>query len=74
MNAEQRIAKIIETIESGKTVYVYTSLRVVKVTPKTFKKFADSGRPLFKAAKDSMWMSFGNRYDCIDFCKFTVSN
>jgi hypothetical protein len=72
MNATQRINKIIKTIKAGKTVYVHTATKATKITPKTFDQFEKSGRPLLIARNDSMFMSNGDRYDCIDFCKFTT--
>jgi DNA-binding MurR/RpiR family transcriptional regulator len=71
MNAEAKIAKIIETIEAGKTVYFTTSMRSYAVTMKTLTKFRKLGYDLFKAQGNSMMMMVGKSYLCIDYCQIT---
>lgn len=63
---------ITDALESGKTVYVSTALRVTKVTPKTAQQFLKTGRPVFRASDKSLYMAVGRRYDCIDFCQITT--
>lgn len=72
MNAEQKIAKILEVINSGKTIFVCTPLRATKITKKTIAQFEKIGRPVLKAKGDSMYMTSGNGYVCIDYCRITV--
>ena len=72
MTAQEKMAKILEVLQSGKTVYIQTALRVTKVSAKDAEKFAAINRPLFKADTKSLYISAGNRYDCIDFCKITA--
>ena len=73
MNATDKLAKILEVLNAGKTIYIQTTLRTIKVTQKHVLKFAAINRPLFKADAKSLFISSGNRYDCIDFCKMTMS-
>lgn len=64
--AERALAFITDAIESGRTVYVSTSMRHTKITPATFHKFTASGRPLFKILADGdLGMSRGRTYDRI---------
>ena len=63
---------MLDALATGKTVRVVTAWRVTDITPKIAKKFADAGRPVFRASDKSLYMSVGRRYDCIDFCKIDV--
>jgi hypothetical protein len=73
MNANDKLTKILETIDAGKTIYVRTALRATKVTAKNVREFDAINRPLFKVSGNSLFMSFGKRYDCIDYCSITVA-
>jgi hypothetical protein len=73
MNTEAKIAKIIETIESGKTVYFATPLRAYAVNLKTLNKFRKAGHDLFKASGTSIMMMSGKSYLCVDGCKITFA-
>lgn len=70
--ARKRLRAIEAALASGKTVWVSTVLRQIKVTPKTAAKFSASGAPLFKANRIGLFIASGKRYDCIDFCQITV--
>lgn len=72
-NANDKLAKILEVLAAGRTVYISTALKHVKVTNKNVKQFDAIGRPLFKTDGKSLWISAGKRYDCIDFCRITVA-
>jgi hypothetical protein len=72
MSAAEKIQKIIDTIESGKTVYVCTAYRHTKITPKTLNNWKKSGFELLKASGKNMLMAQGKKYVCIDYCKITV--
>lgn len=72
MTPADKLAKILEVLNAGRTVFIATSLRVTKVTAKDLAKFAAIDRPLFKADASSLYISAGKRYDCIDFCRITV--
>lgn len=74
MTPQAKIAKIIETIESGKTVYISTALRVTPVTSKTLAKFRAAGYELFNADSKSTYMLSGKKYVCIDYCRITFSD
>lgn len=72
MNAEQRIQKLLDLINSGKTVLIGTALRVTKINKKTLTKWEKSGHTLLKSEKDSMFMAQGNKFVCIDYCSFQI--
>ncbi len=72
MTPADKLAKILEVLNAGHTVFIATSLRVIKVTAKDLAKFAAINRPLFKADASSLYISAGKGYDCIDFCRITV--
>lgn len=73
MTATDKLSKILETLKAGRTVYISTALRHIKVTARDVAKFDAIGRPLFKADATSLYISAGKRYDCIDFCRITVA-
>ena len=63
---------ILDSIKDGKTAYIATRLKTVKVDKKTLNKWDNSGYPLFKEANRSLFIARGRNYDCIDYCKITV--
>jgi hypothetical protein len=73
MNAADKLAQIVEALKSGRTIYVRTMTRATKVQPKHLAQFDAIGRPLFKVAGNSLFMSSGKRYDCIDYCGITFA-
>lgn len=73
MNATEKLAKILEVLNAGKTVYIKNAMRTIKITRKDVDKFNAINRQLFKADAKSLYISAGNRYDCIDFCTVTVA-
>ena len=72
MTANDKMAKILEVLAAGRVVYISTALRSIKVTNKSVKDFEAINRPLFKVSGESLFISSGKRYDCIDFCRITV--
>ena len=71
MTANEKIAKIVETIESGYTVSFTTRLRSYPVNLRTLDKFRKAGYELFKARGNSIYMLNGKRYICMDGCNVT---
>jgi hypothetical protein len=74
MTITERMQMISDALDSGKTVYISSATRVTKVTPKTAKKFAAINRPVFKVASDSLYMTSGNKYLCINYCSISVAS
>lgn len=72
MKGEQIVQRIHEVLASGKILYIQTPLKTIVVKQKDVDKFAKAGRQLFKASANSAYISAGKRYDCIDFCHFTI--
>ena len=74
MNGTKVLEAINREIANGHTVYISTMYRHTPVNPKTAAKFNAAGYDLFKVdSKDSLYLRDGKRWDCIDFCKFTVA-
>jgi len=78
--AESALNFIKEQITSNHTVYISTPLRHIRVTPKTFKTWADSKHELFKIdSHGDLLMARGKNYDCIvtktiSLVKITATN
>lgn len=70
--AKDMIDFINDNLAAGRTIYVSTYTRSVKVTAKTAKAWADKGHNLFKLSGNSAFMARGKSWDCIDFCKITA--
>lgn len=74
MKATARLTWIREQLAAGLTVYVCTYTRATKITPKTAKRWADSGIDLFKVdSTGALVMARGRRYDSIDGCALRAS-
>ena len=71
MTGLEKIEKIIELIESGKTVSFTTYLKTMPVNLRTLNNFRNAGYELFKSKGNSIYMMKGKKYDCIDGCKIT---
>lgn len=71
-NPAELLSWITDSLSAGKTVSISTPLRITHITPKLAKRFADAGRPVFRATEKSLYMSAGRRYDCIDYCRIEV--
>jgi hypothetical protein len=71
MKPEDKKNEIIRRLKDGQDIYIRTALHCTRVTKKTFDKFEAINRPLFKVCGDSLYMSSGNKYNCIDYCKIT---
>jgi len=74
MNATaiDKLTIIMDAINAGKTVYIGTYLHCWKVTAKTLDRWTKAGIELFKVKGNSLYMAFGKRYDCIDFCAIKI--
>jgi hypothetical protein len=70
--AAERIQSLFDALSAGKTVYICTCTRATKITQKNVKAWEAYGRPILKAAGNSMYMAVGKRYDCIDYCSIRV--
>lgn len=68
MTAQEKLNKVNEMIAMGYTTYFCTAYRAIKVTGRTVANFKKAGRDLFKVSGNSLYMSAGKRYDCVDFC------
>jgi len=72
MEAAKKMEWITAALAAGRSVYVHSCTRVFKITPAIAKRFDKAGRPVFKITGTSLYMSNGNRYDCINFNPLTA--
>jgi len=72
MAPQDKVNKLIELLQSGKTIHIHTCTRVTEITPKTYKRWAKNGHVLFKADDKSVYMANGNKFVCIDYNPITV--
>lgn len=72
MTAADKFTWINDSISNGKTVLIHAIYRTTKVTPKAAASFAAAGRPIFKLVNDSLYMSAGKSYVCVDFNGITI--
>ena len=71
--ASFKIKEITKLIESGKTVYFATRLRVYPINLKTLNRFRKSGYELFVARRDGLYMLSGKSYLYMEGCKITTA-
>ena len=69
MTATEKLDAISKALEAGRTIYVRTHTHSTKVTPRTAARFAATGRPVFKATGNDLWMTSGRKYVCINWCR-----
>lgn len=67
-----RIPAILEAIQAGKTVYLTTMLKSIKVDQKVVAKWEKAGYPLFKATEKNDFMASGRNWLCIDGCNIQI--
>lgn len=69
---QDRLDAILDTLQTGGTVYVETMTRITKVTPRHFQNWRSAGRELFRLGRDgSLNMARGKGYDDISFCRIS---
>jgi hypothetical protein len=73
MTGQEKITKIIETVEAGHIVYITTALRFYKIDKKTLVRFEKGGHVLLKAVGNNTYMASGNDFVCIDYCQITFT-
>lgn len=72
MTAAEKIAKMLEVIRSGRSIYIRTYTRAVKITKRDLARFEAGGHTLLKADDKSMYLASGKKFVCIDYCAITV--
>ena len=66
MKSQNALDFINKHTNDGKTILISTYLRIIKITPKTIKKFKDANYPLFKInTANELLMAEGKKYVCI---------
>lgn len=71
--AQEKLDAILDSLKSGKTVFICTHLRTTKVVQRNVDAFNKIERPLFKVSGKSLYMSVGKRYDCIDYVTIRIT-
>lgn len=72
MTPAQKLTKIVEAIESGKTIIFANYLTHTKVTPKTYRRFLAAGMDMFLATEDHLLVNMGKRFESVNGCKVMV--
>jgi len=72
MTAQEKLERIQAGIESGKTVYLTTCLKIWKYTPSTVKRFVAAGAYPFKVSGNSLYQRRGKHWDCADGCGIVI--
>ena len=67
-----RIPAILEALQAGKTVYLTTMLKSIKVDQKVMAKWAKAGYELFKATEKNDFIASGKHWVCIDGCNIHI--
>lgn len=66
MNGATKIEKIMETINSGKTVQFRSGMSCINVDKKTVNRFKKAGAELFRSEGKSIFIARGRNWDCLD--------
>ncbi len=66
MTGAEKITKIMEIINSGKTVQFRSGLSCINVDSKTVARFQKAGADLFRADGNSLYIASGRRWNCLD--------
>lgn len=72
MSAAVKLASIEAALRAGRTVYLQTSARTVKIALKHWLQWEAAGRPLLKVVGTSLYLASGKRYVCADYCAITI--
>lgn len=69
----EKLEKIIEQIEAGKTIIFANYLTHTEVSPKTYRSFIKDGLPMFRATEDHLLVNMGKRgFQSVNGCKVMV--
>jgi hypothetical protein len=71
MTAKEKLEKIITLINGGKTIFIHTHTKTIKIDKKISMKFT-TDHPVLRATEKSLYVSSGKKYDCIDFNTITM--
>lgn len=76
MDADQKLTMISQALDSGKNVFIRSSTRVVKVTPKVWASYKTTGKPFFALGNNgqSLLMIEGRRYVSADYVSIYIDN
>jgi hypothetical protein len=67
--ATEKLDWMKDRLNEGKTVYISTYTKTIRVTPATYSRSISAEYPLFKIKKQSLYIARGKHYDCIDHTK-----
>lgn len=72
MTNAEKLEKIVEAIEAGKTVIFANYLTHTEVSPKTYRSFRDAGLDMFRATENHLLVNMGKRFESVNGCKVMV--
>lgn len=72
MTATDKYVAIMDALMAGRTVYLQTSLKAIKISQRNVDQWANVGRPLLKVVGKSLYVARGKSYDCADYCAITI--
>ncbi len=69
---QAELDKIETWLSQGRTVYICNYLRAIKITPKNWWAWKQSGRPLLKVCDSGLLIARGRGYDLAPDGTFTI--
>tara|TARA_Y100000815_G_scaffold232876_2_gene223915 strand:+ start:134719 stop:134970 length:252 start_codon:yes stop_codon:yes gene_type:complete len=66
MTGAEKIKKIMEIINSGKTVQFRSGLSCINVDAKAVSRFEKAGAEMFKASGNSIYIASGRNWKCLN--------
>lgn len=69
---KEKLSRIESALAAGRTVYLCTYTRAIKITPKNAAKWLAAGRPIVKASDNHLYVAEGRSYVCADYCAIRV--
>jgi hypothetical protein len=72
MTNAQKLEKIIEALNAGKTITFANHLTQIEISPKAYRGFLAAGVDLLRATDDHLLLNRGKRFDSVNGCKVMV--
>lgn len=73
MTAQEKLDKIMQAIQAGRTLYIGTYTRCTKIDAACVKRFEKVGASVLKASGNSLYVARGRNWDCIDGCAIRIA-
>lgn len=72
MTVTERLEMMQTAWNAGRTVYIHSQTRIMKITAKNAKKWADAGLVLVKVKGSDLWLASGRKFVCINYNAITT--